>query len=57
VTGRRGRRGRKLLDDLKERRGYLHLKEAAVDRTMWTAPFVRIFEPVMRPTNKYMNEL
>jgi hypothetical protein len=27
VTGRRGRRRRKLLDDLKERRGYSHLKE------------------------------
>jgi hypothetical protein len=27
VTGRRGRRCRKLLGDLKERRGYSHLKE------------------------------
>jgi hypothetical protein len=27
VKGRRGRRCRKLLDDLKERRGYSHLKE------------------------------
>ena len=27
VTGSRGRRRRKLLDDLKERRGYCHLKE------------------------------
>ena len=26
VTGRQGRRRRKLLDDLKERRGYSHLK-------------------------------
>jgi hypothetical protein len=26
VAGRQGRRRRKLLDDLKERRGYLHLK-------------------------------
>jgi len=32
VTGRRGRRRRKLLDDLKERRGYSHLKEKAPDR-------------------------
>jgi hypothetical protein len=30
VTGRRGRRRRKLLDDLKERRGYSHLKEVAL---------------------------
>jgi hypothetical protein len=34
VTGRQGRRRRKLLDDLKERRGYSHLKEEALDRTM-----------------------
>jgi hypothetical protein len=33
VTGRRGRRRRKLLDDFKEGRGYSHLKEEAVDRT------------------------
>jgi len=37
VTGRRGRRRRKLLDDLKERRGYYHLKEEALDRTVWRA--------------------
>ena len=37
VTGRRGRRRRKLLDDLKERRGYFHLKEEALDRTTWRA--------------------
>jgi hypothetical protein len=34
VTGRRGRRRRKLRDDLKERRGYSHLKEEALDRTV-----------------------
>jgi len=39
VTGRRGRRRRKLLDDLKERRGYCHLKEGALDRTVWRAGF------------------
>jgi hypothetical protein len=33
VTGRQGRRRRKLLDDLKERRGYCHLEEEALDRT------------------------
>jgi hypothetical protein len=27
VTGRQGRRRTKLLDDIKERRGYSHLKE------------------------------
>jgi hypothetical protein len=34
VTARRGRRRRKLPDDLKERRGYSHLKEEAVDCTI-----------------------
>ena len=52
VTGRRGRRRRKLLDDLEERRGYSHLKEEALDRTMWTARFGRGFGPVVRQTTK-----
>ena len=52
VTERQGRRRRKLLDDLKERRGYSHLKEEALDRTMWTAGFGRCFGPVVRQTNK-----
>jgi hypothetical protein len=34
VTGRRGRRRKKLLGDLKGRRGYSHLKEETLDRTM-----------------------
>jgi hypothetical protein len=39
ITGRRGRRRRKLPDDLKERRGYSYLMEEALDRTMWRARF------------------
>jgi hypothetical protein len=39
VRGRRGGRRRKLLDDLKERSGYSHLKEEALDRNMWTSGF------------------
>jgi hypothetical protein len=50
VTGRRGRRRRKLLDILKERRGYSHLKEEALDRTMRRAGFGRGFGPVVRQT-------
>ena len=34
VTRRRGRRRKELLDDFKVRRGYSHLKEEALDRTM-----------------------
>ena len=52
VTGRRGRRREKLLDELKERRGYSHLKEEAVDRTVWGAGFGRGFGPVVRQTAK-----
>jgi hypothetical protein len=50
VTRRRGRRRRKLLDDLKERRGYSHLKEEALDRTEWRARFGRGFGPAVKQT-------
>ena len=39
MARRRGRRRKKLLDDLKERRGYSHLKEEALDRTIWRHRF------------------
>ena len=52
VTGRRGRRRRKLLDDLKERRRYSHLKEEALDHNKWRARFGRGFGPVVRQTTK-----
>ena len=48
VTRRRGRRRKKLLDDLKDRRGYCYLKEEALDRTMWRNRFGRGFGPVVR---------
>ena len=48
VTKRRGRRRRKLLYYLKDRRGYCHLKEEALDRTMWRYRFGGDFEPVVR---------
>ena len=47
VTRRRGRRRKKLLDDLKDRRGYCQLKEEALDRTMWRNRFGRGFGPVV----------
>jgi hypothetical protein len=52
VTGRQGRRYRRVLDDLKESKGYSHLKEEALDRTMWRARFGRGFGPVVRQTTK-----
>ena len=47
VTRRRGRRRKKLLGDLKDRRGYFHLKEEALDRTMLRNRFGGGFEPVV----------
>ena len=47
VTRRRGRRRNKLLDDLKDRRGYCQLKEEALDRTVWRIRFGRGFGPVV----------
>jgi len=48
VTRRRGRRRRKLLDNLKDRRGYCHLKEEALDRTIWRNRFRGGFGPLVR---------
>ena len=48
VTRRRGRRRKTLLDDLKDRRGYSHLKEEALARTMWRNGFGGSFGPVVR---------
>jgi hypothetical protein len=50
VTRRQGRRCRKLLDDLKERREYSNLKEEALDRTMWRGRFGRGFGLVRQTT-------
>ena len=55
VTERRGWRRRKLLDDLKGRRGYSLLKEEALDRSMWRVRFGRGFGPVVRQTAEWMN--
>ena len=48
VKRRRGRRHKKLLDELKDGRGYSHLKEEALDRTTWRNRFGGGFGPVVR---------
>ena len=48
VARRRGRRCKKLLDDLKDRRGYSHLKAEALVSTMWRNRFGGGFGPVVR---------
>jgi hypothetical protein len=52
VTGIRGIRRRKILDYLKGRRGYSHLKEEALDRTTRRARFARGSRTVVRQTTK-----
>jgi hypothetical protein len=47
VKRRRGRRRKKLLDDLGDRRGYSHLKEEALDRIKWRSRFGRGCGPVV----------
>jgi hypothetical protein len=41
-------RGKKVLDDLKETRGYWKLKEEAVDYTLWRTHFGRGYGPGVR---------
>ena len=48
VTRRQGRRRKKLLDDLKDRRGYSHLKGEALARPIWRNRFGGGLGPVVR---------
>ena len=52
VTRRRGRRRKKLVDDLKQKRGYGKLHEEALDRTLWRTRFGRIHGPLVKQTTK-----
>jgi hypothetical protein len=47
VTGKRGRRRKKLLDDFKEKTNYWKLKEEALHCLLWTACFGRGCGPVV----------
>jgi hypothetical protein len=51
-TGRRGRRRKQLLDDLKEKRRYCKLKQEALDRNLWRTRFGRGYGPVVRQTTE-----
>ena len=55
--GRRERRRRQLLDDLKEKRGYWKLKEEALGRTLWRTRLRRGYVLAPRQTTDLMNEL
>jgi hypothetical protein len=52
MTGRRGRRHKQLMDDLKEKRRYCKLKEEALDSTLWRTRFARGYRPVVRQTTE-----
>ena len=56
VTERRGRTRKQLLEDLKERRGYLKLKQEALHSTLWRTRFGGDYRPVVRQTTSRMNE-
>jgi len=48
VARRRGRRRKKVLDEIKGKREYSHLKKKDLDRTMWRHRFGGGFGPVVR---------
>ena len=48
VTKRRGRRSKKLLEYLKEKRGHHKFKEETLDFTLWKTRFVRGYGPLVR---------
>jgi hypothetical protein len=48
MAGRRGRRPKQLLDDLKQKGRHWKLKEKAPDRTVWRTRFGRGYRPVVR---------
>ena len=55
VTEIRGRKRKKLLDDIKEKRGYEKSKEKAPDRTLWRTRLGRGYGPVVRQTEKLIS--
>jgi hypothetical protein len=52
MAGRRGRRLKQLLDDLKEKRRCWKLKKEALDRTLWRTRYGRDYGPVVRQTTE-----
>ena len=54
VTGRRMRRHRQLLGNLKDKTGYWKLKEEALDRIVWRTSFGRGYGPVVRQTAEWL---
>jgi hypothetical protein len=55
VTGRRGRRRKHLLNDLKAKRRCHKLKEDALVHPVWTTRFGRVYGPIVTPTAEGMS--
>jgi hypothetical protein len=52
LTGRRGRRRKQLLGNVKEKSRHCKLKEEALDRTLWRTGFGRDYGSVVRLLNE-----
>jgi hypothetical protein len=52
MTGRRGKRRKQLLDNLKEKKGYWKLKEEALASALWRTRLRRGYGPVVRLQNE-----
>jgi hypothetical protein len=57
VTGRRGKRSKQLLDDLKEMGEYWKYEDKALDGTVWTTGFARVYGHALRQTAGLMNAM
>jgi hypothetical protein len=52
IMGRRGRRRKQLLDDLKEKRRYWKLKKETLDCILWRTRFGRRYGTAVRQTTE-----
>jgi len=57
VSGRRGRKRKQILDDLKEKCVYWKLKEETTDRSLWGTRFGSGFGLVARQATEIMNDV
>jgi hypothetical protein len=57
VTGRRERRRKHLLGDLKKKITYWKLKEEALDRTLWRIRFETGYSPVVKQAKNELRNI
>jgi hypothetical protein len=56
ITGKRRRRSKQLLENLKETRGYWKLQEEELDCPLSRTRFGKVYRPVVRQTTERTNE-